>query len=98
MKIYPLLISATLAFAPLATADVLEISVSKQAGEMQGVERPVNGMSKEDVENRFGPPQEMSDPVGEPPISKWTYADYVVYFEYSTVIHTVFKHQPKVAE
>ena len=29
--------------------------------------------------------------VGEPPISRWVYADFVVFFEYDRVIHAVIK-------
>ena len=95
MKISTLLLSATLAVIPLASAEVIEISISKQAPELQDIERPLNGLTKEDVEAKFGAPEEMSEPVGNPPISKWRYRDYVVYFESNIVIHTVLSHQAK---
>ncbi|MCB1663688.1 MAG: hypothetical protein H6995_08960 [Pseudomonadales bacterium] len=95
MKTSVLLLSAALVFVPLASAEVLQISISKQAPELQELERPLNGMTKEDVESKFGPPQEISEPVGNPPISKWRYQNYVVYFEFNTVIHTVLSYQAK---
>jgi len=84
-----------LLLSPLAQAEVVQISVSKQSPEMQTIERPSMGMRKAQVEEKFGEPQEISGPIGEPPISKWHYADYVVYFEFDQVIHTVLKHQAK---
>ncbi|MCF7981334.1 MAG: phosphodiesterase [Pseudomonadales bacterium] len=95
MKILAFIFSTTLILAPLASAEVLEISISKQAPELQNIDLPPNGMDKEDVESKYGPPEEISDPVGEPPISKWRYRDFVVYFESDTVIHTVLNYQPK---
>jgi hypothetical protein len=46
-------------------------------------------MSMDKVENELGRPLEISDTVGDPPITSWTYADRVVFFEYSTVLHVV---------
>ena len=50
---------------------------------------PRRGMSMDKVQNEFGQPMAASDPVGQPPITHWTYSDRVVYFEYSTVLHVV---------
>ncbi|MGE0079990.1 MAG: hypothetical protein AB7U81_01695 [Thiohalomonadaceae bacterium] len=50
---------------------------------------PLRGMSMQAVESRFGAPLEKLAPVGEPPITRWVYADYTVYFEGRYVIHTV---------
>jgi hypothetical protein len=52
-------------------------------------ERPARGMSEQRVEARFGAPAAKVSPVGEPPISRWEYTDYIVYFEYDKVIHAV---------
>lgn len=53
------------------------------------VELPGRGMSKEKVGKRFGFPIERSDAVGKPPISKWRYDLFTVYFESDYVIHAV---------
>jgi hypothetical protein len=74
-------------------ADQVRIPVSQQPG--ANVERPSAGMSKERVEERFGAPVERRGPVGDPPISSWDYGDYVVYFEYNTVLRSVLKHRPQ---
>lgn len=78
-----------------AYADQVRIPVSQQPG--ANVERPSPGMSKERVEDRFGAPIERRAAVGDPPISSWDYGDYVVYFEYNTVLHSVLKHRPQAA-
>ncbi len=50
---------------------------------------PRRGMNMDKVQNEFGQPIATSGPVGQPPITHWTYSDRVVYFEYSTVLHVV---------
>lgn len=52
---------------------------------------PNRGMSMETVEAKWGRPQQKRDAVGEPPISRWEYPGFIVYFEYSHVIHAVTK-------
>jgi hypothetical protein len=52
---------------------------------------PQRGMNMDNVEHIFGAPLEKQAAVGKPPISRWVYADYVVYFEYNMVLHTVMK-------
>lgn len=85
-----------LTLSPLPQAEEIIIGVAQQASEMAGIERPGNGQSREDVMQQYGPPQEMTDPVGDPPISRWTYPNYSVYFEYDRVLHTVLRHQPVI--
>ena len=50
---------------------------------------PGRGMTTDQVEERFGSPSEKIAPVGEPPISRWVYNGFIVYFEYDHVIHAV---------
>ncbi|MDJ0654384.1 MAG: hypothetical protein QNJ40_09545 [Xanthomonadales bacterium] len=52
---------------------------------------PVNGLSMTDVESRFGAPSSKQAPVGDPPIARWEYAEFTVYFEYDKVIHSVVR-------
>ena len=42
-----------------------------------------------DVEARFGAPQARHPAVGEPPITRWDYAGFAVFFERDRVIHAV---------
>lgn len=53
--------------------------------------RPTRGMTADSVESRFGAPQAKDAAVGDPPISRWEYKDFVVFFEYDRVIHAVVK-------
>lgn len=55
---------------------------------------PVRGMDMANVEHIFGAPVDKVAPVGKPPITRWVYPDYVVYFEYNMVLHTVMKAMP----
>lgn len=55
----------------------------------EGVLRPAAGMSMEKVIQQFGEPDSRVDPVGEPPISRWEYGNYTVYFEHQYVIYSV---------
>jgi hypothetical protein len=43
------------------------------------------------VEQMYGKPQAVESPVGKPPITRWEYPGYTVYFEYSYVIQSVVK-------
>ena len=53
--------------------------------------RPTRGMTESRVEEKFGSPVSKVAPVGEPPISRWEYPGFIVYFEYDRVIHAVAK-------
>ena len=55
--------------------------------------RPTRGMTAASVESKFGSPQSREAPVGDPPISRWDYEDFVVFFEYDRVIHAVVKRK-----
>lgn len=50
---------------------------------------PPRGMHKNTVKKEYGEPQKQVGPTGKPPISRWMYADFTVYFESGWVIHTV---------
>jgi hypothetical protein len=89
MKTLVFLVVSILSASQVAQAESIQISVSKQSPGMQAVDRPRNGMNKKDVELKYGPPQEVTAAVGNPPISMWIYKDYSVYFENDLVLHTV---------
>jgi len=71
-----------------AVADKLLIE-GVSAAQATAAERPARGSSMASVEARFGAPASRSGAVGQPPITRWDYADFVVYFEYDKVLHTV---------
>jgi hypothetical protein len=58
------------------------------------VTQPVHGMTMDNVLQVFGPPSKKVAAVGDPPISRWIYPSYVVYFERNIVLHTVSKARP----
>lgn len=51
--------------------------------------RPDRGQSMQAVEARFGAPQARHDAVGKPPITRWDYPGFSVFFENQRVIHAV---------
>lgn len=50
---------------------------------------PKNSMTTQVVRDKFGEPRQEMAAVGEPPISRWHYGDYIVYFEWDKVITSV---------
>ena len=50
---------------------------------------PDRGQSMASVEARFGVPDSRSAAVGQPPITRWSYPNFTVYFEYDHVVHAV---------
>ncbi len=96
--LYPVLFLLMLmlasAWSSTAAAEQLAVPVASQAPDKQHIERPRSGALGKDVVARFGEPLAVNSPVGEPPISRWEYPDFYVYFEYNHVIHTVLKHKP----
>lgn len=52
---------------------------------------PSSGMTMDTVKSRFGEPQQTYPAVGDPPITRWVYGNFTVYFEYDRVIHAVTK-------
>ncbi|MES2818451.1 MAG: phosphodiesterase [Pseudomonadota bacterium] len=79
---------------PLAcAAETLEIPIGQQgAGQQQGL--PVRGNTQGSVLERFGLPDEEHPAVGQPPISRWDYREFSVYFESGRVVDSVRHHQP----
>lgn len=50
---------------------------------------PDRGMTQDAVRKQFGNPNSQVAPVGNPPISRWVYDDFTVYFEGRFSIHAV---------
>jgi hypothetical protein len=55
---------------------------------------PERGRTMEAVRSRLGDPQRVLGPVGEPPITRWVYDRFTVYFEHERVLHSV-KHRDR---
>jgi hypothetical protein len=54
-----------------------------------GVARPPRGATQAAVEARFGAPVQRHPTVGQPPITRWDYPGFAVFFERDRVIHAV---------
>lgn len=81
--------AAALALAGPALADELQVPNPTASGD-----KPTSGMSMDKVEAKFGAPSRRVPAVGggttaQPPITRWEYPGFVVYFENSLVVHTV---------
>jgi hypothetical protein len=50
---------------------------------------PARGMTMDQVATKFGTPVSKVPAVGKPPISRWEYPGFIVYFEADHVIHSV---------
>jgi len=75
------------------TGDVLVLPPKEmQAGETINIKKlnmPRRGINMDAVRRKLGSPIATSASVGQPPITRWTYQDRIVYFEHSIVLHVV---------
>jgi hypothetical protein len=53
------------------------------------VATPGRGLTMAQVEKKFGAPAERHAAVGKPPITRWDYPGFSVFFEHQWVIHSV---------
>jgi len=56
------------------------------------VPTPTRGMTMDQVASKFGAPSDKTPAVGKPPISRWQYPGFIVYFEGDHVIHSVISN------
>lgn len=59
------------------------------AGKDGAADTPAAGSTMEQVEKKFGKPGNVLPAVGDPPITRWVYDGFTVYFEHDRVIHSV---------
>ncbi len=99
LRLGPVLLSLALITAP-ALADTLDMPAPHAAAPDQAsddrpgyeMDLPSRGMSMSEVQKRFGAPLVKRAAVGEPPIARWVYQSYTVYFEGKYVLHAVLHH------
>jgi hypothetical protein len=53
------------------------------------IARPTRGMRMTQVEHKFGEPATRHPAVGRPPITRWDYPEFSVFFERDIVLHSV---------
>jgi outer membrane protein assembly factor BamE (lipoprotein component of BamABCDE complex) len=92
------LISAILAFGLVSVGSADMVAVDNGiAVKPADVATPARGMTMNQVTSKFGAPVNKVAAVGNPPISRWDYTGFVVYFERDYVIHTVATTSSEVA-
>ncbi|HET8690611.1 MAG TPA: hypothetical protein VFM30_00615 [Steroidobacteraceae bacterium] len=85
MPILRILVSVALLAATPALAETLATPAAPAAAS----DHPGRGSTMATVESRFGPPSNRHAAVGNPPITRWDYPQFSVYFENDRVLHTV---------
>jgi hypothetical protein len=84
--------AASLLLPASAHAESLRMKVKQE----QRYNLPQRGMTMDQVKRKYGAPLKVLATRGgsskfQPPIHRWEYANYIVYFEYSHVIHAVLR-------
>ena len=72
------------------TGDVLLIDSIQSA---PAIQTPRNGVNMASVRQQYGDPISEGAAIGDPPITRWEYEGFSVYFEYDLVLHSVI-HRP----
>ncbi len=88
LTVSAVLATAVVGSAPICRADIVA-SEDGIAVRDAGVAAPARGMTMAQVASKFGDPLTKVAAVGAPPISRWEYSGFVVYFERDHVIHAV---------
>ncbi|PHS17495.1 MAG: hypothetical protein COA86_09385 [Kangiella sp.] len=68
-------------------ADVLPMPIVNNVN--QSADTPKLGLDMQKVEDQYGEPTQRIDAVGEPPITRWIYPTFTVFFEHDKVLHSV---------
>jgi len=85
---YPILLLVAVLASGVAGAETVAVD-SGIAVKQSDVATPTRGMTMDQVSSKFGAPATKVPAVGNPPISRWEYPGFVVYFEHEHVIHSV---------
>lgn len=86
-----LLMVLSLGLAMSVGAQNMDMSAADRSATFDAAGKPTRGMTQDAVEANYGAPANARAPVGDPPITRWEYANFVVFFEYDKVIHAVSK-------
>lgn len=86
MPILRILLLLALGCAAPAFAETLSTDTGNPAA---AGARPHRGSTMAAVEGQFGEPTSRHGAVGDPPITRWDYAQFSVYFEHDRVLHSV---------
>ena len=86
MPIVRILLMSALLTAQPALAETLSTATGDPAA---AAARPDRGSSMATVQSRYGEPTNRHATVGDPPITRWDYPQFAVYFEPDRVLHAV---------
>ena len=86
---------AALALALTALPVRGEVLLIDAIADEAAVQTPSRGSSMDAVRSRYGEPDEIHAAVGEPPITRWMYPEFTVYFEHEHVIHAVVRRDQR---
>ncbi len=89
-KFFGVTLTAALAISVPIAAQNLSMPEGQRAAQAE-TGQPTRGMTMRQVESSFGSPLRRRAPVGDPPITRWEYDGFIVYFEHKHVIHSVAK-------
>ena len=81
-------------WSTLLGAQVIKVPIGAQGSAVIAEHLPERGTSMEAVRSAWGEPAARQAAVGQPPITRWDYPEFFVYFEYSHVLHAVLRHKP----
>ena len=92
MRIRSLFALLLLLALPHTQAQQLTIPLGQQATRYS-ISLPERGQSQASVLRTWGEPLKRHASVGQPPISRWDYMEFSLYFESGRVINSVLHHQ-----
>jgi len=92
----PLLLPTSAWADTLQTQTVQSVPLRVKVQKEQRYNLPKRGMTMDQVKREYGAPEKVLATRGgsskhQPPIHRWEYPKYIVYFEYSHVIHSVLR-------
>jgi hypothetical protein len=85
---YRILLLAAVLASGIAGAETVAVDNGIAVKESD-VPTPKRGMTMQQVASKFGDPATKVPAVGSPPISRWEYPGFIVYFERDYVIDSV---------
>jgi hypothetical protein len=89
MKILPVAVLGLIATAgSLACAETIVVD-DQVAVRESSVAKPARGATMKTVESQFGAPATRHPTIGKPPITRWDYPGFSVFFEHEHVVHAV---------
>jgi hypothetical protein len=91
MPILRILLLLALSAATPALAETLSTDTGNPAASGG---QPNRGSTMAAVQGRFGEPTQRHATVGNPPITRWDYPQFSVYFEHDRVLHAVLVRTP----